>query len=217
MASSTDLGWWGRHPYFYVSFTTSIALVFWAALAFAALVDLEMALAVGGCGGVLGVPMTIAAVYAWRYLLKDRHLDERDRWNWDRPLGTVARVLVWVGFAAMLVATVDGFYDAYRFDRYGRTAEAVVTRVEPGSTFVTVAGREAELSPGRGDPRPQPGERMRVLHIPGTADVDFTDRWPYRYAFPAALIAAVLGVFALARRPGGAAAGRGRRRAAPAA
>ncbi|WP_433040149.1 hypothetical protein [Dactylosporangium sp. CS-033363] len=217
MASSADLGWWGRHPYFYVSFTTGIALVYWAVLALASLVDLEAALAVGVGGGLFGVPMTVAAVYAWHYLLKDRHRAEGERWNWDRPLATVARVLVALGFAVTLVWTVDGFYDAYRFDRYGRTADALVTRVESGAIFLTVAGREAELDRGRGDPRPEPGERMQVLHIPGTADVEFAGGWLYGDSFAIALIAAVLGVFTFAPRPGGGGAGRGRRRAAPAA
>ncbi|WP_433199757.1 hypothetical protein ACQP00_27555 [Dactylosporangium sp. CS-047395] len=203
MASGgTDLGWWGRHPYFYVTFTTSIALVYWVALLLTALAAPSALLAVALCPGVVGVPMTFASVFAWHHLLVDRHRDERQRWNWDRPVVGVVRVLLWVGFAVMLAVTVTAGWDAWRFDHHGRIAEAVVTRVETNAIFLTVADREAELYRGRGDPWPAPGERLQVLHIPGTADVEFAGRWPYRDTLPAVLLTAVLGAFAIAPNPG---------------
>ncbi|MFI7604387.1 hypothetical protein ACIBTV_04615 [Micromonospora sp. NPDC049366] len=207
MARRSDLGWWGRHPYFYTIFMTTAAVACWTTLVVAVLTVPEAAVGVGSCAGLFGVLMTIAAVYAWHWLLRGRHRDrranERMRWKWDQALLKAGWVVLWVFFLGLLLVTAVSFYSGWRFDRYGITAEGVVTKVDGSSVTLTVAARDGDrlglLQAAGDDPPLTVGDRLQVVYDPATGfnDVIFADESPYEVVIPLAVGTAVAGLFVL--------------------
>ena len=207
MARRSDLGWWGEHPYVYMMFTTTAAVACWTTVLVAALAVPEAAIGLGSCGALFGVLMTIAAVYAWHWLLRGRHRDrranDRMRWKWDLALLRAGWVFLWLIFLGLLVGTAVSFHSGWRFDRHGVTAEAVVTKVDGSFVTVAVAGRDGDrlgvLQTGRGDPRLAAGDQIQVVYDPepGANDVILADRWPYDQAIALAVGTVVAGVFVL--------------------
>ncbi|MFC3499524.1 hypothetical protein ACFOOK_00725 [Micromonospora krabiensis] len=207
MARRSDLGWWGRHPYFYTIFMTTAALACWTTLVVAVLTVPEAAVGVGSCAGLFGVLMTIGAVYAWHWLLIGRHRDrranDRMRWKWDMALLKAGRVVLWVFFLGLLLVTAVSFYSGWRLDRYGIAAEGVVTKVDGSSVTLTVTGRDGDrlglLQASSDDPPLTAGDRVQVVYDPATGvdDVIRADESPYEVVIPLAVGTAVAGVFVL--------------------
>ncbi|MFK3984251.1 hypothetical protein ACI2K4_28250 [Micromonospora sp. NPDC050397] len=207
MARRSDLGWWGKHPYVYVVFMTTAAVACWTTVLVAALAVPEAAIGLGACVALFGVLMTIGAAYAWHWLLRGRHrgrrANDRTRWKWDMALLRAGWAFLWLLFLWLLVGTAVSFYSAWRFDQYGVTAEAVVTKVD--GSFVTVAvalrdgARLGVLETGRGDPQLAAGDRIQVVYdpVPGANDVIFADGWPYEQVSLLAVGTVVAGAFVL--------------------
>jgi hypothetical protein len=123
------------------------------------------------------------------------------RWKWDMVLLRAGWVFLWLSFLGLLVATAVGFYSGWRFDRYGATAEAVVTKVDGSFVTVAVAARDGDrlgvLQTGRGDPRLAAGDRIQVVYEPGANDVILADRWPYDDVIALAVGTVVAGAIVL--------------------
>ncbi|MGW5560611.1 hypothetical protein ACWER9_25735 [Micromonospora sp. NPDC003944] len=110
MVRGSDLGWWGKHPYVYMMFTTTAAVACWTTVLVATFAVPEAAIGTALCGALFGVLMTVAAVYAWHWLLRGRHRDrranDRTRWQWDMALLRAGWVFLWLIFLGLLTATV---------------------------------------------------------------------------------------------------------------
>lgn len=207
MVRGSDLGWWGKHPYVYMMSTTTAAVACWTTVLVAAFAVPEAAIGFVSCGALFGVLMTIAAVYAWHWLLRGRHRDrranDRMRWNWDMALLRASSVFLWLLFLGLLAGTAVSFYDGWRFDQYGVTAEAVVTKVDGSFVTVAVAARDGDrlgvLETVRGDPHLAAGDRIQIVYDPepGANDVIFADGWPYGQVIPLAIGTVVAGAFVL--------------------
>ncbi|WP_410812756.1 hypothetical protein [Micromonospora sp. 067-2] len=167
----------------------------------------EAAIGFAMCSGLFGVLMTIAAVYAWHWLLVGRHRDrranDRMRWKWDMALLRAGRAFLWLIFLGLLVGTAATFYEGWRFDQYGVTAEAVVTKVDGSVATVAVAAGDGDrlgvLETDGGGPQLAAGDQVRIVYDPdpGADGIIFADEGPYEQVLPLAIGTVVAGAFVL--------------------